>query len=113
VYIAGADAGVTKLLSASFDIIGSRFIGAPQLVSSPYTDLGRCSDIACTTLSAGTTHPDLVVDPNTDYNETNASIGLKFRPFGNFIVTGNVLVQLDDAGLRSRAVPLVGVSYSF
>jgi hypothetical protein len=53
------------------------------------------------------------VNPNTDYNETNASIGLKFRPFGNFIVTGNVLVQLDDAGLRSRAVPLVGVSYSF
>jgi hypothetical protein len=113
VYIAGADAGINKRLSASFDIIGSRFIGAPQLSASTFTDLGRCSDIACTTLSPGTTHPDIVVNPNTDYNETNASIGLKFRPFGNFIVTGNVLVQLDDAGLRSRAVPLVGVSYSF
>lgn len=113
VYIAGADAGITKRLSASFDIIGSRFIGAPQVSASTFTDLGRCSNITCSTLTPGTTHPDLAVNPNTDYNATSASVGLKFRPVGNFIVTGNVLVQLDDGGLRSRVVPLVGVSYSF
>jgi len=28
-------------------------------------------------------------------------------------VTGNVLLKLDNGGLRARAIPLVGASYSF
>jgi hypothetical protein len=41
------------------------------------------------------------------------SLGLKYSPFGNFLVTGNLLVKLNDAGLRATVVPLVGISYSF
>jgi len=50
---------------------------------------------------------------SSDFNETNASFGLKFRAVGKLILTGNILVALDDGGLRSHVVPLVGVSYSF
>jgi hypothetical protein len=113
VYIVGADAAIVKRLTASFDIYGQRLFGVPQLFSSPYTDLGKCSDIVCTTLTPGTTHPDIGVRPNADYNITNASVGLKYRPFGHLVITGNVLIKLDDGGLRSTVVPLVGASYSF
>ena len=113
VYIVGADASIVKRLTASFDIYGQRLLGAPQLFSRPYTDLGKCSDSNCTTLTPGTTHPDLGVRTSTDYNITNASVGLKYRPFSHLVVTGNALIKLDDSGLRSTVVPLVGVSYSF
>jgi hypothetical protein len=113
VYIVGADAAIVKRLTASFDIYGQRLFDVPQLFSSPYTDLGKCSDIVCTTLTPGTTHPDIGVHPRADYSITNASIGLKYRPFGHLVLTGNVLIKLDDGGLRSTAVPLVGASYSF
>lgn len=113
VYIVGADASIVKRLTASFDIYGQRLFGVPQLFSTSFTDLGKCSDINCTTLTPGTTHPDLAVRTNTDYNITNASVGLKFRAFSHLVVTGNALIKLDDGGLRSTVVPLVGVSYSF
>jgi hypothetical protein len=32
---------------------------------------------------------------------------------GKLVLTGNVLLKLDDGGLRSKAIPLVGASYSF
>ncbi len=113
VYIVGADASIVKRLTGSFDIYGQRLFGVPQLFSNPYTDLGKCSDFACTTLTPGTTHPNVGVRTNTDYNITNASVGLKYRPFSHLVLTGNVLIKLDDSGLRSTVVPLVGVSYSF
>lgn len=113
VYIVGADASVVKRLTASFDIYGQRLFSSPQLVPSTYTDMGKCSDIVCTTVTPGTTHPNLTVLNNQDINITNASVGLKFRVAGRFVVTGNVLLKLDDGGLRANAIPLVGASYSF
>lgn len=112
VYVVGADAAIVKRLTVAFDIYGQRLFSAPQLYSSTYTDLGKCSDINCDVLTPGTTHPDLLVR-QADYNITNASLGLKFRAFGRLVLTGNVLLKMDDGGLRSKAIPLVGASYTF
>jgi hypothetical protein len=114
----GADVVVTKRLTGAFDIYGQRLFNAPQLISQPYTDFGNCSGatnadaVNCAVYTPGTTHPD-VAEKISDVNITNASLGLKFRLLSNLVITGNVLLKLDDGGLRSRAVPLVGVSYSF
>jgi hypothetical protein len=110
---AGADVAIVKRLTGAFDFYGQRLFGVPQLFSTQYTDLGHCSNIACSTLTLGTAHPDLGVRPAVDYNILNASIGLKYRLWRNLVVTGNVLVKLDDNGLRSTTVPLVGASYNF
>jgi hypothetical protein len=111
-YTVGADASITKRLTAAFDILGERFFDAPRLVFQPFTDFGKCGDLACSSLTPGTTHPN-VGGVAADFNETNASFGLKLRTIGKLVVTGNVLVRLDSNGLRAKAVPLVGVSYSF
>jgi hypothetical protein len=113
VYTLGADVAIVKRLTGAFDFYGQRLFGVPQLFSNTYTDLGHCSDINCTTLTPGTTHPDLGLRPSVDYNILNASIGLKYRLWRNLVITGNVLVKLDDNGLRSTMVPLVGASYNF
>lgn len=113
VYTVGADVSIVRHLTGAFDLYGQRLFGVPELFSSPYTDLGKCSDIKCTTLTAGTTHPNLGVIASTDYNILNASVGLKYQVVRNLVVSGNVLLKLNDSGLRATAVPLVGVSYSF
>ena len=113
IYIVGADATIVKRLTAAFDIYGQRLFSAAQLVSSPYTDLGKCSDVICTTVTPGSTHPNFAFNNHADINITSASLGLKFRAYGKLVVTGNVLLKLDDGGLRSKAIPLGGVSYTF
>jgi hypothetical protein len=114
VYTVGADVSIVKNLTAAFDVYGQRLFSAPQLFSNPYTDLGHCADVACSpaTFTPGTTHPDLGVR-TTDYNILNASFGLKYRLYRQLVITGNVLVKLNDNGLRASAIPLVGASYNF
>ncbi|HXA78405.1 MAG TPA: transporter [Candidatus Acidoferrales bacterium] len=117
-YIVGADVRVTRRLTGAFDLYGQRLFGSPELVSEPYTDHGNCSGstnalaVNCAVYTPGTTHPD-VAQQITDVNVLDASLGLKYRVWGRLVLTGNVLLKLDDGGLRSRVVPLVGASYSF
>ena len=113
VYIVGADVNINKRITGAFDIYGQRLFGAPQLFSSPHTDFGKCSDVDCNIFTPGTTHPNVSEKDNRDFNITNASLGVKLRLIRNLVATGNVLLKLDDGGLRARVVPLVGVSYSF
>jgi len=118
VYVVGADARILKRLTAAFDIYGQRLFNSPELVSQPYTDLGHCAGptdptgATCGTYTAGTIHPD-IAQRTTDYNITEASLGLKYRLIGRLVITGNVLFKLDDGGLRSKVIPLVGASYNF
>jgi hypothetical protein len=116
VYIAGADAWVTKWLTADFDIVGERVFGTETVAVTQQQFLANCG--ACTASASPNTIslPSLANSPNSSYNITNASMGIKVRPFrtvSRLVFTANVLVRLDDGGLRSKAVPLVGVGYTF
>jgi hypothetical protein len=117
-YILGADVRVVRRLTASFDVYGQRLFGSPELVNQTYTGYGNCSGptnaaaAACQVYTAGTTHPD-IAQQNADVNIDDASIGLKYRTVGHLVLTGNVLIKMNDGGLRSKVVPLVGASYSF
>jgi hypothetical protein len=117
-YIVGADVRATRRLTGAFDIYGQHLFDSPQLVSQPYMGLGSCagptdpSGATCGPYTAGTSHPD-TGQISTGVNMTDASLGLKYNLFSRLVVTGNVLLKLDNGGLRSRAVPLVGVSYNF
>jgi hypothetical protein len=46
-------------------------------------------------------------------HETGLAGGFKARLRGALVMTGNVLVRLNDAGLRARVVPTLGLSYLF
>jgi len=112
IYILGADAAINHRITAAFDLYGQHLFDSPRLVSSQFTDKGTCVDIACTTVTPGTTHPD-VSGVSSGSDLLDASLGLKVRAFGKLVVTGNVLIKLNDDGLRAKAVPLVGIGYSF
>lgn len=50
--------------------------------------------------------------PNRRDDILDGSLGFKFRTTGGLVVVTNVLVPLNDGGLRSSPIPTLGVEYS-
>lgn len=89
------------------DVFGNQFQNAPTLVQ--------------TSLNITTNPPNQIPTlqsselKNSTYIINNLSAGLKWKPFknNNLLVYGNALFQLNNVGLRTSAVPLFGLSYTF
>jgi hypothetical protein len=119
VYSAGADAWVTKWLTGSFDVIGQRFFDTSTLAVTPQTFLapcGTCAFVAPARPTPDTVTYNSVTERNQSYNITNASMGIKLRPFpkvSKLVITANILVRLDEGGLHSKPAPLIGLGYTF
>jgi hypothetical protein len=47
------------------------------------------------------------------YHTDDFSAGVKVKLYGSLIITANFLFRAEDAGLKAKVVPLVGLSYSF
>ncbi len=114
-YSGGADVWLTKWFTAAFDLVGQQVFEARRTSVVGFTELGACTQ----------PYPSCIPPfnpPNQDsnlsqstgtFNITNASVGLKIRPFARLLMTANALIKLNDGGLRAKVVPLVGVSYTF
>ncbi len=102
-YSFGVDAGINKKLTAAIDYLGQRVSSTVRVKEVPFVD------------EFGDAHPGVTqtVLTRDSLNLSDLALGLKYSPFGNFLVTGNVMVKLNDAGLRANVVPLVGISYTF
>jgi len=116
VYSVGAEVGIIKRLSAAFDFLGQEILNAPRIKSGTFQELPACSAAppvsACNTFNAtGATDP-IFQEYKSSYATANAAVGLRYRIFGHFLLTGNVVFKLNDAGLRSKYIPLVGLTFS-
>jgi hypothetical protein len=118
-YSGGADFWITKRITAAFDIIGQEVFQARRTTSVPYQDLGQCQDGNGNFCDPNTEpkppnhyHTLSLVSPQS-FNISNASIGVKVKPVSSLLITGNVLIKLNNGGLRSNLVPLIGISYAF
>jgi hypothetical protein len=99
-YSFGVDYGILKRLTAVFDIVGQEVFDSPSVVKATFTDAN------------GKAVPEIAFVKQS-VNLSSASLGVKFSPVRKLLVTGNMLIKLNDGGLRTDIVPLVGVSYTF
>lgn len=99
-YSGGTDISLTRRFSVSGDFIGESVLHTSRIATSTFTDFG------------GNTHADIKTSTDTVQVESVAA-GLKINPFGSLLVTANGLFRVNDAGLHSKPVPLVGISYTF
>jgi hypothetical protein len=116
VYSAGVDALVTKWLTGSFDVIGQRIFGAETISVASQEFLAPCGPCTAAPTQNTVTHDSLQPPKSASFNITNASMGVKVRPWpklSHLVATANLLVRLDDGGLHSKPVPLIGVGYTF
>ena len=108
-YSAGADVGIVKRkLSFVADFVAQHYFNAPRITpAAAVTGLRPDS-----TPIQGAEIKSIGV-ANSSYDVDNMSVGIKWSPKGNLIVSANALLKLNDAGLRSKFVPLAGISYRF
>ncbi len=99
-YIAGADVGITHKLSGAVDLVGQRVIGATRIFPETFTTTG------------GVVLPN-ITEGHQSYEMDNISVGLRYAPVTRLILTANTMFRVDTAGLRAKAVPLVGIAYAF
>jgi hypothetical protein len=99
-YSAGVDAGIVRRLSVSVDFLGQSILDASKIASGTFTDL------------VGDTHPNITKTTGT-VDQASIAGGFKANLVGQLLLTANVLYQMNHAGLHSKPVPLVGLSYTF
>ncbi len=102
VYAGGFDVGVTRRLTLAADLVGRYLIDASRVSTTTFSGLD----------AAGTSFPDIRFD-QASYNQASMALGMKFNPVGKLLVVFNVLLKVDDHGLRDKAAPLIALDYTF
>jgi Putative MetA-pathway of phenol degradation len=110
IWTVGADGRVLKRVTLALDILGQRVFDAPRLVATTFTTTPVTS---ANPLVSGSLNLPNVKNITQSYNAINGSAGVKVNLGGNFLATANLLVKLNDGGLRANLSPLFGVSYTF
>jgi len=108
----GADFGLNSHLTLSADVLATQSANASSL------QIGKISLNYATPPYPPNSPSATVTSVNTflnTYTTANLSAGLKWKPFRkqNLILYGNVLIQMNDVGLRPEPSPSGGISYSF
>ena len=104
-YSVGADYGATKRLSLAADYLGQTIFDAPGIAQDNFITAnvpGGTGPIPIPTIKAVTGYVYL----NT------GSIGFKYELLDNLLLTCNLLVKLDNNGLRQNVTPLFALSYA-
>jgi hypothetical protein len=107
-FSAGTDVGLSRRFTVAVDYIGQELINAPRVAVATFTSqapLVSTGQIG----SFGTASPIA----NQTYNQSNLAVGLKANVLDRFVVSSNLLIALNDGGLREKVVPLIGLSYTF
>jgi hypothetical protein len=117
-YSAGVDYSVLRRLTLVADFVGQHYFDTTTItraqVATRTNVLGlgpACPNVNCNALNG--TVSTVGVKNHSALDEDNLAVGIKLNPIGKVVVSANVLIKLNDAGLRANYVPLVGISYKF
>lgn len=107
-YDMGADIRVKPYLTFAGDFLGSQFVNAPSfLLTSP--PISTIVPVGGLPSGIPSSIPGVTALNNT-YTTANVSGGVKLA-YKHFLFYGNVLKQVNNVGLRSGVVPLVGIAF--
>jgi hypothetical protein len=106
-YGLGADYVLFKKVPTTVagDFLGDYIVNSPVLLNRPFGDQGLTQ--------AWGINPPSLLPAKTSYGVGKISIGAKVKPWKNLVLYGNVLIQVNNVGLRSNPAPMVGISYTF
>jgi hypothetical protein len=126
-YAGGVEIWTHERLTIAVDVVGQQVFEGRRTSLTSFTELGACTQDfgSCAKPFNAPNKDDDLAQSTETFNLTNMSFGVKVRPFrskqalaenqifSTFLITANVLIKMNDGGLRASAVPLVGVSYTF
>ena len=102
VYVVGMDAGVSDALTVALDLVGQRVSNSSRFSVGTFTGLdAHGTQFSTLHIDQGSIHP------------LSAAVGFKVNGGSNLLVDFNLLLALNDVGLRDKVTPLFGFEYSF
>ncbi|MBI4887921.1 MAG: transporter [Acidobacteria bacterium] len=104
VYAGGMEWAATDRLTVNGEVTGRTVTDGGRLSHRTLPFLGNPFGITEATVAS--------VDPR-GLHQISASTGIKWNIAGTLLLTANVLVPLDDSGLRDRMTPIVGFDWGF
>jgi Putative MetA-pathway of phenol degradation len=107
-YRVGFDWGLLSWATFAFDVLGRLIIDSDRVALG--SDQAICRGGTGAACIGGTRD---VVRQQADDNIVDAAIGFKLNPWRNVLILLNVLIPLNDTGLRADLTPLVGVEVTF
>jgi hypothetical protein len=87
-------------MSVAFDLLGRVSPDSPRLTSTSY----RAQD--------GVTYPDIAFGLGS-LHALDGAVGMKVNAISTLLVTFNLLFRVNEAGLQTKATPLIGMEYGF
>jgi hypothetical protein len=100
-YTAGAVIEVHPRVTAAVDVIGRYIIDSPRVRLEEFHALDGRTVFPNITFTSGSIH------------EISAAAGLKINVFNRLLLDLNLLVRLNQEGLRDKMSPLIGLEYAF
>ncbi|MFQ5674897.1 MAG: transporter [bacterium] len=109
-FIFGFDQKVISGLTFAFDVLGEVDVNNDEVIE---LFPGTKTIVDRATNGQAIRKVDLSNIPERDNDNTyNASFGFRYAPSASVILLGNLLVPLNDGGLRSTVAPTVGLTIS-
>jgi Putative MetA-pathway of phenol degradation len=108
-YVGGIEIGASPRITVVADFIGRTFQDMLRLQDAtiPHSfKQGDSAPLETTTLST-------ISETTGSLNSLLGTAGVKINPWRNLLISAHVLFPFNDAGLRSKLTPVVGVDYSF
>jgi hypothetical protein len=116
----GAELAVGRHNTVIVDILGNQvgwIHGIPnatmQTISNVLLPTGPNGDSTGAAVPAKGSATGLVSAGKVSYGQYSASLGYKARITQSLVANFNVVIRMDNNGLVARAVPMVGLGYSF
>ena len=108
IYRVGFDWGVFRWATVAVDVLGRYIIDSDrvELGSDQPVCIGG-TGAACTGGTRGVSRQE------ADSHIVDAAFGVKFNPWKNVLLLANVLIPLNDTGLRDNITPLFGIEVGF
>jgi len=100
-YSAGAAVAIHPRVTAAIDVLGRYVIDSSRLQAQDFQALNSTAVFPNITFTSGS------------FNEVSAAAGVKLNLFGRLLLDLNLLMPLNNAGLRDKVSPLVGIEYAF
>jgi hypothetical protein len=108
-YVGGIEIGASPRITVVADFIGRTFQDTLRLQETtiPHSfQQGNGAPVETTTLPT-------ISETIGSLNSLLGTAGVKVNPWRNLLISAHVLFPFNDAGLRSKLTPVVGVDYSF
>lgn len=104
VYAGGVEWAATDRLTVNGEVTGRTVSDGGRLSYRTLPFLGNPFGVTEASIAS--------VDPR-GFHQVAAATGIKWNPAGTLLVTANVLLRLDETGLRDRATPILGFDWGF